>query len=144
MVQEGGGDVLAFMHNAESHNFLINNVSVDIPVGCEKQFDVLVRLNEKLYSNFKNSVPGTIQRPQPNLYHINFSTGTSISALQHYLIWDIRVALSADYYGQTSGLLGTWDGNIDNDFQLMNGTNIANCTQLTTSQVYPFFITECM
>ena len=72
---------------------------------------------------------------------VSFKSGTGVQFCVDKGLMTFVVTLSDEYFNKTRGLLGTYNGNPDDDFTLPNGTVLSS--NLTSSGIHYGFGLEC-
>lgn len=72
---------------------------------------------------------------------ITFKSGTGVQFCVDKGLMTFVVTLSDEYFNKTRGLLGTYNGNPDDDFTLPNGTVLSS--NLTSSEIHYDFGLQC-
>lgn len=62
-----------------------------------------------------------LSRPQENVFKASYPSGISVTLTESKGALSIKVSLSKSFRNKTKGLLGTWNGNKEDDFTTPNG-----------------------
>ena len=64
----------------------------------------------------------TVLKPEPNCFEMAFPSGMSVRICEKLQQLSIVAAAPDSFKNHTKGLLGTWNGDSEDDFTLPNGT----------------------
>ncbi|XP_031551867.1 mucin-like protein isoform X2 [Actinia tenebrosa] len=123
---KGNGTATVFTGAVAQEN---NSVPVQVTLPYENEtMEVLVdgkpfdfkSLTSDSYDLNNGSI--TVSKPQKQCLEMTFPSGMSVTICEKQNILSIVTAAPESFKNKTKGLLGTWNGNPEDDFTLPNGT----------------------